>query len=71
MMQTLRSETQGAVNGSLIIDGFVSHTGDDMALIMTRTRGINDTTLHQFGFRDSARTNGKARASKRAGSRGK
>ncbi len=43
MMQTLRSEIQGAVNGSLIIDG----------------------------FRDSARTNGKARASKRAGSRGK
>ena len=43
MMQTVRSEIQGAVNGSLIIDG----------------------------FRDSARTNGKARASKRAGSRGK
>ena len=50
MMQTVRSEIQGAVNGSLIIDGFVSHTGDDMALIMTRTRGINDTTLHQFAW---------------------
>ena len=34
MMQTVRSEIQGAVNGSLIIDGFVSHTGDDMALII-------------------------------------
>ena len=31
MMQTLRGEIQGAVNRGLIIDGFVSHTGDDMA----------------------------------------
>ena len=43
MMQTVRSEIQGAVNRGLIIGG----------------------------FRDSARTNGKARASKRTGSRGK
>ncbi len=50
MMQTLRGEIQGAVNRGLIIDGFVSHTGDDMALIMTHTRGINDTTLHQFAW---------------------
>ena len=50
MMQTLRGEVQGAVNRGLIIDGFVSHIGDDMALIMTHTRGINDTTLHQFAW---------------------
>ena len=56
MMQTVRSEIQGAVNRSLIIDGFRDTVTD---------------RVNQFTFRDSARTNGKARVSKRAGSRGK
>ena len=56
MMQTVRSEIQGAVNRGLIIGGFRDAVTD---------------LVNQFTFRDSARTNGKARASKRADSRGK
>jgi len=50
MIDVVRSEVQTAIDNNMIIDGFVSHTGDDIALIMSHTGGINYTPLHQFAW---------------------
>src|SRR5438309_11641258 len=50
--------------GGLLIDGFVYHTGDDIALLMTHTRGKDHPAVHQLawgGFR------GATDVAKRAG----
>ena len=50
MLEKVRKEVQGAIKKGLIIDAFVSHTGDDIALTMSHTNGINNTKLHQFAW---------------------
>lgn len=34
--------------GGLILDSNVSHTGDDIAILMTHTRGVGDEEIHRF-----------------------
>ena len=50
MMDASREAVKKAVKKGLIIDGFVSHTGDDIALLMSHTRGAGDTDIHQFAW---------------------
>ena len=50
MMESVREEVAGAIGRSLIIDGYVCHTGDDIAIIMSHTRGEDDTDIHQFAW---------------------
>jgi fructose 1,6-bisphosphate aldolase/phosphatase len=50
MMESVREDVAGAISRSLIIDGYVSHTGDDIAIIMSHTRGESDTEIHQFAW---------------------
>ena len=50
MMESVREEVAGAISRSLIIDGYICHTGDDIAIIMSHTRGENDTDIHQFAW---------------------
>jgi fructose 1,6-bisphosphate aldolase/phosphatase len=45
----------------LIGDGHVSSVGDDIALIMTHTRGENDSEVHGFAWRTFERTTAIAR----------
>jgi fructose 1,6-bisphosphate aldolase/phosphatase len=35
---------------SLITDHFISHTGDDIAILMTHTRGVNDEKIHKLAW---------------------
>jgi fructose 1,6-bisphosphate aldolase/phosphatase len=39
-----------AQRGKLIIDSFVSHTGDDVAILMTHTRGVGDDAVHKLAW---------------------
>ena len=50
MLDRVRSEVQGAIDRGLLIDGFVFHVGDDIAIVMSHTRGKNDTEVHQFAW---------------------
>ena len=50
MMEAVRSDVRQAKSKGLIIDGFVSHTGDDIAILMSHTRGPDDTDVHQFAW---------------------
>ncbi|MBI4183956.1 MAG: fructose 1,6-bisphosphatase [Proteobacteria bacterium] len=48
MMACARQEVAHAIGSGLIIDGFVSHTGDDIAVLMSHTRGEGHADIHQF-----------------------
>lgn len=50
MMESVRSDVASAVERGLLIDGFVSHTGDDIAIVMSHTRGEGDGDIHQFAW---------------------
>ena len=50
MMDSVRGEAQAAVDKGLLIDSFVCHTGDDIAILMSHTRGADDVDIHQFAW---------------------
>lgn len=50
MLDKVRSEVQAAIERGLLIDGYVFHVGDDIAIIMSHTRGKDDTEIHQFAW---------------------
>ena len=50
MIEKVKSNVEGAIASGLIIDGFVFHVGDDIAIVMTHTRGKLDTDIHQFAW---------------------
>jgi fructose 1,6-bisphosphate aldolase/phosphatase len=50
MMDVVRSEVANAIGRGLLIDGFVSHTGDDIAILMSHTLGEGHTDIHQFAW---------------------
>ena len=46
MMDKTRERIADAISQGLIIDGWAAHTGDDIAILMSHTRGENDTDIH-------------------------
>ncbi len=50
MMDATQEAVQAAINSGLLIDGYVGHTGDDICMTTTHTRGPNDTEVHQFAW---------------------
>jgi fructose 1,6-bisphosphate aldolase/phosphatase len=49
LLETVRSHV--ARNGKeLLIDSYVSHTGDDIAILMTHTRGVKDEKIHRLAW---------------------
>ncbi len=50
MMEATRKAAAAAVTDGLLIDSFVSHTGDDIAIIMSHTRGKEDNDVHMFAW---------------------
>ena len=51
MMDATRAAVQQAIDSKLIIDGYVSHTGDDIAMLVSHTRGPDNDDIHQFAWR--------------------
>jgi fructose 1,6-bisphosphate aldolase/phosphatase len=51
MMATVRGDVAKAIDNGLLIDAFVCHTGDDIAIIMTHTRGEGSPEVHQFAWK--------------------
>ena len=50
MMDATRQAVADAISSGLLIDGFVGHTGDDICMTTSHTRGPNDTDVHQFAW---------------------
>ena len=50
MMSAVRAATERAIRDGLLIDAYVGHTGDDICMTTTHTRGDNDDAVHQFAW---------------------
>ena len=50
MLESVRSDVNDAISRGLLIDAFVGHTGDDICIVSSHTRGENDTEVHQFAW---------------------
>lgn len=48
MLDSVKADVQDAIQRGLILDGFVFHVGDDIAIVMSHTRGKDNTDIHQF-----------------------
>lgn len=50
MLEIAKQEVDDAIKSKLIFDGFVSHTGDDIALLLSHQHGENNPKVHQFAW---------------------
>ncbi|HEY4526210.1 MAG TPA: fructose 1,6-bisphosphatase, partial [Candidatus Paceibacterota bacterium] len=50
MLELVRSRVTEAISQKLLIDGFVSHTGDDIAILMSHIHGVGATAVHRFAW---------------------
>lgn len=46
MLEAVRDELTRAIRQGVLIDGLVTHTGDDIAMIMSHTKGVGDNEVH-------------------------
>lgn len=51
MMALVKSNIKEAVGKKLLIDGLATFTGDDIAILMSHNRGIDDKDVHQFAWK--------------------
>jgi len=50
MLQAVRVKVENAIKSKLLLDGWVSHTGDDIAILMSHTHGNDNSDIHQFAW---------------------
>ena len=50
MIAIVKESVEKSIAQKLLLDGFVSHTGDDIAITMTHTHGIDNPQVHQFAW---------------------
>ncbi len=50
MLDEVKSRLRDAVANKLLIDGVVTYTGDDIALIMSHRRGVGSPEVHRFAW---------------------
>ncbi|MDN3517839.1 fructose 1,6-bisphosphatase [Aquisalimonas lutea] len=50
MLAAVRERIDGAVHEGMIIDSYVSYTGDDIAILMSHTRGEDNAGVHELAW---------------------
>ncbi len=50
MVAKAKDRVEEAVKNGLLLDGRVTFTGDDIALLMTHTRGVDNADIHKFAW---------------------
>lgn len=50
MLDSVRAKVGAAIEKKLLLDGMVTHTGDDIAMIMTHERGAGAGAIHKFAW---------------------
>lgn len=50
MIQSVKENVKKAIEKKLLIDGMVTHTGDDIAIVMTHIHGVDSKDIHQFAW---------------------
>lgn len=49
LIQSVRA-TVDRLGDGLLVDSFISHTGDDIAILMTHKHGVGDTAIHRLAW---------------------
>jgi fructose 1,6-bisphosphate aldolase/phosphatase len=50
MLESVRRDVAHAIEQGLLVDGYVAHTGDDIAMIMSHRRGAGHPEIHKFAW---------------------
>lgn len=50
IMESVKGDDGSILSQSLLIDGLVTHTGDDIALIMSHRHGVGAKNVHKFAW---------------------
>ncbi len=50
MLALVRARVREAIGWKFLCDGFVFHTGDDIAMVMSHVRGVGDKDIHRFAW---------------------
>jgi fructose 1,6-bisphosphate aldolase/phosphatase len=50
MLGRVRSRVRDVIERKLLLDGMVTYTGDDIALVMSHTRGVGAPDVHRFAW---------------------
>lgn len=50
MVAKAKEQVSGAIGNGLLTDGRVSYTGDDIALLMIHTKGVDNADIHKFAW---------------------
>lgn len=50
MLASVREAVDGAIREGTLLDGYVSFTGDDIAILMSHTQGENSPAIHGFAW---------------------
>ncbi len=50
MINAAKKQIEHAVKEKILIDGMVTHTGDDIALLMSHTHGVDASVVHKFAW---------------------
>lgn len=50
MVETAKKEVHAAIKKGLLTDGRVTFTGDDIALLMVHTKGVDHPAIHKFAW---------------------
>lgn len=50
MLTAAKKSVAHAIKKGLLIDGMITHTGDDIAIIMSHSKGNDDPAIHQFAW---------------------
>ncbi|HWP35203.1 MAG TPA: fructose 1,6-bisphosphatase [Thermodesulfobacteriota bacterium] len=63
MLQAVRGRLRDAIGERLVLDGLVTYTGDDIAIIMSHQRGVGAREIHRFAWNAFVAATEEARAS--------
>ena len=50
LLEAAREQVSQAIERKLLIDGYVTHCGDDLQLIMTHQKGVDNGEIHKFAW---------------------
>ena len=62
MLETVRAQLRDAIRFQLVLDGLITYTGDDIAIIMSHTRGPGAREIHRFAWDSFLAATEEARA---------
>jgi fructose 1,6-bisphosphate aldolase/phosphatase len=62
MLDAVRARLRDAIGQGLVLDGCVTHTGDDIAIVMSHRHGPGARDVHRFAWESFVAATGEAKA---------